>query len=171
MRTTSHNRILEYFKKLADEHTLIEGFYRFNWNEIKSSLRNAPQGFMLLMESHAGDLEKDGTSTRNRRTISALVLAPAPHDDYNKQNQIFDTSEQIVLDLVSRINHDSQGLNSQSPLKWLRGFDVSSVRYDVNPGTPLFVNRYGYNFIIELPNPGDICYDAEVQARFSGGSS
>ena len=170
MRTTSHNRILEYFEQLATEHVLIEGFYRFNWTEIKASLRNAPQGFMLLMESHAGDLEKEGTAVRNRRVISALVLAPAAHDDYDKQNEIFDTSEQIVLDIVARIKHDSEGLKHDSPLKWLRGFDVASVRYDVNPGTPLFVNRYGYNFIIELPNPGDVCWDAETAARFEVGS-
>lgn len=165
-RTTSHSTIIDYFKQLALEHTLLTSFYRFNWNEIKASLRNKPEGFVLLMESHAGDIEKSETTTRNRRTISGLVLSSAPPDDYDKQNEIFDTSELIVLDIVSRIDDDSKALRGSSPLSWLRGFDVSSVKYDVNPGTPLFINMYGYNFIIELPNPGDICYNDEVKARF-----
>ncbi|WP_339638811.1 hypothetical protein [Croceibacter atlanticus] len=168
-RITTHNQILSYFENLANEHTLIKGFYRFNWNEITSAIRSLPNDFVLLIESHAGDINKDtpADAPTLSRTISALVLAPAQPDDYNKQNEIFDTSECIVLDLISRIKDDAKGLRHDSPLKWLRGFNEASVRYDVDPRVPLFQNRYGYSFIIELPAPGDLCYNNEVKARFN----
>lgn len=166
MRTTSHNKIINYFEQLATEHTLLDYFYRFNWNEIKGNLRYMGKGYVLLLESHSGDLSKQqGASTRNNRVISGLVLRHSAVDDYDGQNESFDTSEQIVLDLVARIQEDSKGLRSTDPLAWLKGFDAGSVRYDSIP-TPYFQSYYGYNFIIELPNPAEICYTAEVAARF-----
>lgn len=167
MRTTSHNKIINYFNQLATEHTLVDYFYRFNWNEIESKLRYMGDGYVLLLESHSGDLSKQqGASTRNTRVISGLVLRHNKLDDYDGQNETFDTSEQIVLDIVSRIQEDSKGLRKDDPLSWLKGFDVGSVRYDTGP-KPLFQSYYGYNFIIELPNPAEICYSSEVAARFS----
>lgn len=165
-RTNSHNRIVNYFKDLATAHLQLDDFYRFNWNEIKSNLRYQGAGYLLLLESHSGDLSKQqGGSTRNERVISGLVLRHNTVDDYDGQNETFDTSEQIVLDLVARIKNDSEGLRRDSPLAWLKGFDVGSVRYDSVP-EPYFQSYYGYNFIIELPNPGEVCYTEEVAARF-----
>ena len=74
-RLTTHNQILSYFENLANEHTLIKGFYRFNWNEITSAIRSLPNDFVLLIESHAGDINKDtpADAPTLSRTISALV--------------------------------------------------------------------------------------------------
>tara|TARA_R110000850_G_scaffold277151_1_gene424846 strand:- start:39636 stop:40142 length:507 start_codon:yes stop_codon:yes gene_type:complete len=166
MKTVSHNQILSYFESLAIAHTLIDGFYRYNWEEIKSALKYKVKAdkFVCLMESHAGRIDQPGTSPLNRRTVSLLFLKTCQPGDYDGQNNTLDTSEQILLDFVARIQEDSKNLRHDSPLRWLRGFDINSCAYD--NGGPLFINMYGYNLIIELPGTADVCYDDDVKARF-----
>jgi hypothetical protein len=164
MRTITHQKILDYFESISNQHISIEGFYRYHWGELQSALRNRTDGYVLLMESHAGDLSKEGTRTFNRRTVSLLVLkAVINSDDYSGINEVLDGSEQICLDIVSRLIHDSKEAASDrnSEYRWLRGFDPGAVNYDVDPASPLFIDMYGYNMILELPNPEELCYEPE----------
>lgn len=162
-RSVSHNKLLNYFKQLQEQHTLLEAFFRFNWNEIKNAKINIPLGFSLLMESHAGDLSADQVKTFNRRTISLLVLKPIINpNDFTAIEAALDESEQICLDIISRIDRDAKAAKTDRnhPYRWLHGFDKNGVSYDVDPNAPLFSNMYGYNLVLEIENPEDVCYDA-----------
>jgi hypothetical protein len=118
----------------------------------------------VLVESHAGDIARPGTSPINLRTISILFLKSAKPGDYDQQNLIMDTSEQILLDFIARLKHDSQNLHHNSELKWLRGFNEGLCQYD--SGGPLFINYYGYNLLLTLPGNADLCWDS-AKERFN----
>ena len=158
-RSVSHQKIIDYFECIANEHILINSFCRFNFNEIKARLRGGVEDYILCLESHSGDITGNLQSTFNSRTVSLLVLGTASTTDFDKQMKIMDTSEQIILDILSRIQKDAKDDSRNSPTRWLRGFDKNSVSYDA--GGPLFINKYGYNAIITLPNHEPLCFRSE----------
>ena len=159
-RAVSHNTIIEYFESISESHKLINGFVRFNWEEIKSKLRSGVEDYILALESHSGDLEGNLISTFNNRTISFLVLGTVKAGDHDKMMEVYDTAEQIGLDIITKIKKDAVDDSRTSATRWLRGFDKNSVSYD--SGGPLFVNKYGYNFILSLPNPEQLKFREEM---------
>jgi hypothetical protein len=157
-RNITHNKIIAYFKDLAAQHKQLNGFYRFDLDEARSSLRTGIALPALFLESHSADLESqtNQVTTFNNRTISFLVLDRSKARDFDKVNDIRDTAESVILDIIARMKRDSKDRDH-----WLYNlFDVNSVVMD--PGGPIFMDLYGINCRLLLKNKETMVYNPEV---------
>lgn len=163
-RTITHNAIIAYFNDLATQHLQLQDFYRFDLDEARTQLRSGLKLPCLMLESHSSDLETqtNQVTTFNNRTISFLVLDRAAQRDHDKINDIRDTAESIILDIISRMKRDNK-----DRAHWLYNlFDVNSVVID--PGGPIFMDLYGYNVRLTLKNKETMVYD---QTKWADGTS
>lgn len=157
-RTISHQSVVAFHKHIADSYIGINGFYRFNWNEINGNFREGVGMPTLLLESHSSELESISAqkSTFNSRRISFMLLDFAGvQNDFDKQEEVLDNLENIGLDIISYC----QMLNKK-PDSWLYGkFDVNSVTME--KVGPIFDNMYGWNILYTLKNFECMKFDAQ----------
>lgn len=155
-RIVSHATIVAYHNMIALAHKEINGFYRFNWSEISNAFRSGALYPALLLESHDSDIRanQNQTATFNERTISFMLLDYAAYDDYDQQEQVLDTLEQIGLDICSLLNRDRKDKNH-----WLWGkFDGQFSMAKVGP---VFESLYGWNIVYSIKNQEPMCFEPE----------
>lgn len=153
----SHKSIVTFHKDIAKGNKHINGFYRFNWNEINGQFRSGVPTPALLLESYSSNLSdnQNQTTTFNNRKISFLILdfAGVP-DDYEKQEDVLDNLEKIGLQIIAYLKTKSNNKKS-----WLFGkFDISSV--EMEKVGPIFDNMYGWNILYNLRNHEPMCMDS-----------
>ena len=157
MPRITHSEIVAFHKTIADAHVGIKGFYRFDMNEIIGQFRSGVPTPALLLESHSSDLESQTkmVSNFNSRKISFLLLDFAGKaGNFNKQNEVLDSLENIALDIVSYLVTQNKTNGS-----WLFGmFDINSVQ--IEKVGPIFDNMYGWNVIYSLKNHESMVFDA-----------
>lgn len=157
MRTNTHAHIVAFHKSIALAHKEINGFYRFNWNEISGQFRSGIQTPALLLESHSAQLStnSNNSATFNNRNISFLLLDfTGKADNYTKQEEVLDQLENVALDIASYLKEQNGNRNS-----WLFGkFDTASFRME--KVGPIFDNMYGWNILYTPRNHEPLCYDA-----------
>jgi hypothetical protein len=157
MPRKTHSEIVSFHETIAIAHVDINGFYRFNMDEIIGQFRSGIGTPALLLESHSSDLESQTkmVSNFNSRKISFLLLDFAGQaGDFNKQNQVLDTLENIALDIVSYFVTQNKTNGS-----WLFGmFDINSVQ--IEKVGPIFDNMYGWNVLYTLKNHEPMVFDA-----------
>lgn len=155
MRDVTHKPIVEFHRSIAEHHKGINGFYRFNWNEINGKFRSGVQVPALLLESHSAELSTNSTKTTtfNGRSISFLIIDFAgKSDDYDKQEEVLDRLENIVIDIASYLKK----LNGERD-SWLFGkFDPQFLSYE--KVGPIFDNMYGWNVLYTLKNHEDLTF-------------
>jgi hypothetical protein len=158
MRTTTHSNLVAFHKAIADAHKEINGFYRFNWNEINGQFRSGIGVPALLLESHSAQLStnSNNTTTFNNKNVSFLLLDfTGKVDDYNSQEAVLDKLENVVLDIAAYLKKENGNRDS-----WLYGkFDTSSFQYE--KVGPIFDNMYGWNILYAPKNQEPLCYEAE----------
>jgi hypothetical protein len=156
MPRKTHNEIVKFHETIAMAHVDINGFYRFNVNEIIGQFRAGIGTPALLLESHSSDLESQTkmVSNFNSRKISFLLLDFAgATDNFDKQNQVLDALENIALDIISYLVTQNKTNGS-----WLFGmFDINSVQ--IEKVGPIFDNMYGWNVIYSLKNHESMVLD------------
>ena len=154
-RTVTHLPIVEFHKQIAIKNNAINGFYRFNVAELLGQLRSGLNAPILALESHSSELEGNGVSNFNGRAISFLVLDHAGRDDeYDKQDEVLDAMEQIVLDIISYLKQLHGDKTS-----WLYGkFEINTVKYE--KVGPVFGDMYGWNVLYTLKNHEPMKVDA-----------
>lgn len=157
-RNVSHKKIVEFHKEIQRRNKALKGFYRFNWVEIEGQFRSGIGTPALLLESHSTDLSSNSNKvvTFNNRRISFLILDfTGVTDDYEKQEDVLDATEDIALDIVSFLKTESK--RADSFLYNL--FDVDTVR--IEKVGPIFDNMYGWNVLYTLKNHEPMCFDPE----------
>lgn len=155
-RIVSHATIVAYHKMIAQAHKQINGFYRFNWSEINNAFRSGALYPALLLESHDSDIRanQNQTATFNERTISFMLLDYAAYDEYDIQEEVLDTLEQIGLDICSLLNRDRKDKNH-----WLWGkFDG---QFKMEKVGPVFDSLYGWNIVYSIKNQEPMCFEPE----------
>lgn len=154
MRKVTHKTIVEMHKSITEYHKQLNGFYRFNWNEITGQFRSGIKTPALLLESHSSRLNSNTnkSTTFNGRNISFLLLDfTGKVDSYNKQEEVLDQLENIGLDIASYLKQLHGDRTS-----WLFGlFDVDS--FEMQKVGPIFDNMYGWNILYTLKNHEALC--------------
>ena len=158
MREITHKPIVEFHKEIVQKNKVLQGFYRFNWNEINGKFRSGIPTPALLLESHSAALNTNGnnTTTFNGRSISFLLLDfTGKADDYDKQELVLDAMENVAIDICSylkKLNNDRTS--------WLFGkFDPNTVSYE--KVGPIFDNMYGWQVMYLLKNHEDLTFDPD----------
>lgn len=156
MRVVTHKPIVDFHKTIQVAHKQLNGFYRFNWSEINGKFRSGVQTPALLLESHSSALNSNSnnTTTFNGRNISFMLLDfTGKADNYDNQEEVLDTLENIGLDIASYLKKQHNDRNS-----WLYGkFIVDSFKME--KVGPIFDNMYGWNVMYTLKNHEDLTFD------------
>ncbi|KIQ22636.1 hypothetical protein RT99_05880 [Flavobacterium sp. MEB061] len=158
MRKVTHKPIVEFHKSIADAHKQINGFYRFNWNEITGKFRSGIQTPALLLESHDSGLNtnSNNTTTFNGRNISFILLDfTGKVDNYAKQEEVLDNLENIGLDIASYLKKLNGDGNS-----WLFGLFVTDS-WRMEKVGPIFDNMYGWNILYTLKNHESLSWNGD----------
>ena len=162
-RNVSHKIIVHLHREIAVYHKGINGFYRFNLDEISNGFRKGIEAPTLLLLSNSGGLSKQSGSvaTFNGRDISFYILDfTGKADNYDKQEIVLDTIEAIVLDIASYLKR-----LSEDKTHWLFGlFDRNSYKYE--KVGPVFDNMYGWLITYTIKNHEPLCLD-ETQWDFT----
>ncbi len=138
-----HNIIVTYFESLADNHRLVNGFFRMDLTEIQSSFRSKVEFPALVLESHEGDLSNSSLqATVNDRTFAFTIYLKPKQRDYPGQNDSLTIAEQIGLSMIARMKHDAS-----LPEHFLfNKFKVNTVSY-AKVGPVFNEHLYGYRFV------------------------
>ncbi|AEW85881.1 hypothetical protein [Flavobacterium columnare] len=158
MRNTTHANIVAFHQRIQQAHKEINGFYRFNWNEINNAFRRGIPTPALLLESHSMGLKPNanGTAHFSERAISFLLLDhTGKADNYTKQEEVLDRLENIMLDICTYLNKISK---DPATLKSIGKIDLNSI--EVEKVGPVFDNMYGWNIRYLLTAHEPLCYDA-----------
>ena len=106
MLSNSFTDFIAYFRRLADEHKQIEHFAHGPAARILSNTRTGFKYPCLWLETPSLLLiEKDGTDPNGTRRCALVVLTQSS-GDYVKQDEAYALTEQIALDVVSRMRQD-----------------------------------------------------------------
>lgn len=155
-RKATHHQIVQFHKKIAKAHKGINGFYRFNFQEITGRFRSGVETPALLLESHSIDLSENDnkTATFANRAISFLLLDfTGTSDDYDKQEHVLDCTENIALDIIAYFKK----LYKEQD-EFFKDLELSKV--SIEKVGPIFDNMYGWNVTYTLKNREPMCYDA-----------
>ena len=156
-RIATHKQIVQLHESIVQYHKGLNGFCRFNWDELASSFRSGVETPALLLESHSSELETNpnGSTSFNSRAISFMILDFAPADDYDKQEEILDLTENICIDIISFLVQESKKQGS-----WFYGlFDIKSVK--IEKVGPLWDSMYGWNVLYTIKNREPMALDPE----------
>lgn len=158
MRTTTHAQVVAFHEAIAQAHKQILGFYRFNWNEINGQFRSGVKAPALLLESHSSQLDTNAnnTTTFANRNISFMLLDfTGKADNFEKQEEVLDTLENIGIDIQSYLKKENGDRNS-----WLFG-KVDPSTFRMEKVGPIFDNMYGWNMLYTLKNHEPLCYEPD----------
>lgn len=158
MRELTHAKLVALHEAIANAHNSINGFYRFNWSEITGELRSGIQAPVLAMESHSGDMFQNSTQSANfaNRRISFMLLDfTGKADNYQRQEEVLEALENVVIDIAAYLNKEAKNSNS---VLWKK-IDVSSIEWE--KVGPIFDNMYGWNVKYTIKNHEPLCYEPD----------
>jgi len=154
-RTITHKSIVDLHRTIKEKHLGINGFYRFNWDEINGNFRSGIGTPAILLESFSSDFENtSGHSNFNNRSMSIMILDFAGKvGDYQKQEDVIDTLETIAVDILSYLKK----LNETRESKFY-GM-ISANNFKLEKVGPIFDNMYGWNILYNIKNQEILCFD------------
>jgi len=156
-RVITHASLVKFHRDIATAHLGINGFYRFNWNEINGQFRSGIGVPALLLESHSFDMENQSkTSNFKNNRVSFMVLNfTGKADAYDKQEEVLDNLENVAIDIMAYLVSQHKDKDS-----FLFGkLDVNSM--ECEKVGPVFDNMYGWNVIYSLKNHEPLCYEPD----------
>lgn len=143
--------LVGYFQKLAKEHKLINGFYRFELEEVLTSLKNIKTPALILEGYGLGFTDNRSDNVlKNRNGYFILIDQVKDRGDFDEIHNVWDNMEEIGDDIFARIKADK--MQPGSPVK---SFSMESVKGD------LLGN--------ELGNYWGIRYSFEIVCKFNQG--
>lgn len=154
----THATITQLHKDIAAWHKGINGFYRFDMEELTNQFRGGVDTPVLMLESYSAQLSRNANKTThwNARDISFLLLDfTGASDDYDKQEEVLSRLEGVALDIISLLEK-----YRKTPGHWLYGlFDVDSVKLE--KFGPWFDNMYGWNILYTLKSNQPLCFEPD----------
>ncbi|MBF9239480.1 hypothetical protein I2I05_18955 [Hymenobacter sp. BT683] len=153
---------IDYFRQLAGANRALAGsFVHGSAGRIISGSRSGMTYPCLWLETPTlGFSEKDGTAPLGRRQCAFVVLQDVPSDDYDAQDAGWAASEQIALDVLSRMVRDRKK----------RKFSFTLNERPLEPIATLTVdNEIGWRFEFELSSYVEMQYEPSRWADEEGG--
>jgi hypothetical protein len=148
-RVLSYQKVDDYFKDLAKKHVDIKDYCGSSAEELASKITSVA-GFktpLLVFYDYSGKLEGNKQRTFNNRSLAFSILyTGVKADDFPGQRAAINNSEEIGLEVLSRINVQSKMPNHG----WLyNNFDKNTATFDevIAEGEDGF---YGMEFHFEL---------------------
>ncbi|MCC2546434.1 hypothetical protein LJY25_08255 [Hymenobacter sp. BT175] len=143
---------IAYFRQLAAEHVVLKGsFVHGSSGRILSGTRTGITYPALWLETPSLNLnDKDGTVPYGKRSAAFVILQSVPVGDYAAQDVQWEMTEQLALEVLSRMRQDKKA----------RKFDFE-LSGDLEPISTITVdNEIGWRFEFDLGKYVPICYDA-----------
>ena len=136
--------LVAYFQTLATQHTLIKKFYRFELDEVLTSLRDI-QTPCLIMEGYKFSFTDNKSDNILKNRGGAFILLDHVKDigDFNAIHAAWDSLEEIGDDVLARIRSDRHDLSSP-----VQNFPIETVEAQLI-STDLG-NFYGIRFTFDI---------------------
>lgn len=136
--------LVSYFQTLASQHTLIKNFYRFELDEVLTSLRDMETP-CLIMEGYKFSFTDNKSDNILKTRGGAFILLDHVKDigDFNAIHSAWDSLEEIGDDILARIRSDKHVLSSP-----VQNFPFESVEAQLI-STDLG-NFYGIRFTFDI---------------------
>jgi hypothetical protein len=140
---------IEYFRKIAEEHQEINGFYMMDINEPLDALRSNIKYPVLILTSLSGNFEASNLDNiLDSVNGGFLILGHLDHiDDFSGEMQLVSRMKQIGIDIISRMLRDNMKCEHLA-LKAIPGFNINSVSYEMLG--PVFDNDFGIIFSFKI---------------------
>lgn len=157
-RKIDPDKLLQVHETIVAKHKQINGFYRFNLNEIEGQFRKGIKTPALLLLSHSSALSANSNKTANFNThnVSLLILdfAGKPNS-FDKEDAVLNETYYLALDIISYLKKEHA--NEDSFLYSL--FEIDSVR--IEKVGPIFDNMFGWNLLYDLKNKEPFCFEPD----------
>ena len=148
MLSNNFKDFIAYFRQLATEHTGINHFAHGPAKRILDSTRAGFSYPCLWLETPSLHLtDKDGTAPDGKRQCALVVLTQCS-GTYQQEDEAWDLTEQLALDVISRLREDRK--------KRLFAFDgnvqldaISSLTNDLD---------FGWRIEFETSKTTGLCY-------------
>jgi hypothetical protein len=153
---------IAYFRQLAAEHVELQGsFVHGSSGRIIAGTRSGIKYPCLWLETPSLALsDKDGTAPYGKRTAALVILQSVPVGNYEAQDVQWEKTEQLALEVLSRMRHDKKA----------RKFDFD-LNGDLEPISTITVdNEIGWRFEFDLGKHVPMCYDASRWQQQEGGN-
>jgi hypothetical protein len=154
-RTITNKTITAFIKSIATAHVDINGFYRFNIQEVNNALSDSIGLPALLLEAPSINLisENKMVSNFNLRNISFLIVDHVSGtDNFEAEEDVLENCEGLALDVFSYLVKCAKDQNH-----FLFGkFDINTVR--IEKAGPLFDNMFGWNILFDMKAHEPMCY-------------
>lgn len=143
---------IEYFRKIADEHKEINGFYMMDINEILDGLRSTVKYPALIMENLSGSYMASNLDNPLEVINGGFLIIDhlANPDDFQGEVELIDRMKQIGHQVITRMLQDKIKCEPLAE-KAVPGFDINTVSYEVMG--PIIDNDYGliFTYILSIP--------------------
>jgi hypothetical protein len=148
---------IDYFRKIADEHPEINGFYMMDINEVMDRLRTTIKYPALILESISGSyLVSNLDNPLEVINGGFLIIDHLQNpDDFQGEVVMIDRMKQIGQQVIARMLNDKIKCEPLAE-KAIPGFDLNSVTFDVVG--PIFDNDFGIILSFRCLNIKEICY-------------
>ena len=111
MRTLTHSQLVAFHEAIATAHNSINGFYRFNWNEINGQFRSGVQTPAMLLESYSAEIEENQNATTNfnRKAMSFLILDfTGKADNTTYKTKFWTPWKNVALDIIAYLKTENK---------------------------------------------------------------
>jgi hypothetical protein len=140
---------IDYFRKIAEEHPEINGFYMMDINEVLDGLRTSIKYPALILENLSG--RYIASNLDNPMEVingGFLIIDHLPNpDDFQGEMVIIDRMKEIGHQVIVRMVQDKVKCEPLAE-KAIPGFDINSVTFEAIG--PVIDNDFGLNFSLQL---------------------
>ena len=142
----NHQKLVDYFKYLADNCNEVASFFRMDLTEIIGAFRSSAEFNCMVLESHEGDFSNSSrTQSVNTITWAFTIYTNPEAGNYDEQNNFLSLAEEIGIKIISRIKYDSCQPNHMIQ----NAFKAERVSW--SKVGPVFQEKlYGYRFVGEF---------------------
>lgn len=136
---------IEYFRRIADEHKDIKGFYMMDINEILDGLRSTVKYPALILENLSGSYMASNLDNPLEVINGGFLIIdhlPNP-DDFQGEMVLIDRMKEIGHQVIGRMLNDKMKCEPLAE-KAIPGFDLNTVSFEVVG--PVFDSDFGVTY-------------------------
>lgn len=148
--------IENYLENLVNQTDHIKTFVPLSDRDIDNKMSGNTVGPFFVLISYKGALNENKQRTIGRRNLTFAILLKAPHDNALVQRQKIDEAEWIGLNVLSKIDLDSQ-LGTPDWMK--HAFIKETVHYEETQYEQ-FSGLFGQEFSLDLNIKNPLKYES-----------